>query len=395
MTRNLLGFLAALATAAATTAAPAAAQEPWVSSWYPYLYGNPTDGLTGVIRWQRVQNAPYFLEQSDEKDLVNPLTFRGAVSAEVGAGTLGSLFLRLEARLPGLEPGWRFHALLAGERQGRFGFYGVGSDLELTDQADPNANLYRVHRNRFLARVEVTRTIAGPLRLALGAFFDHTRFTALADSSIFGTRFSRPVRRSNLTIRPALVVDTRDREFTPSRGVLLELGGGFGTAAESSLGVVADGAWHSLWYAQAKGYLSPREGTVLAARGVVRRLGEEAPLSARSMVLGWEREFGVAGADGHRSFPAGALAATEVALVSAEVRHDLLNAGDFGAVTLLAFLDYAHLEDRRASSADPATNQFGGGGGVAIRVLRSAILSMSFATGTHGFTFGMGTGWNF
>lgn len=389
MTRLVLALFAVL------DAVPAVAQEPWASSYFPYLLGNPTDGLMGVLRWQRVRNAPYYLEQTDEKDVINPLTFRGAVSTEVGAGTLGSRFVRVEARLPGLALGWRFHGLLAAERQGRFGFYGVGSDIEVADQADPNANVYRVHRSRLLARAEVTRTIAGPLKLAIGAFFDYTRFTSLPDSTLFGTRFAAGVRRSNLTVRPALVLDTRDREFTPSRGVVLEIGMGIGTAAESSLGIKADGSWHPLFYAQAKGYASIREGTVLAARGLFRRLGDDAPLSARSMVPGWEREFGLAGSDGHRSFPAGALAASEVELVSGEIRHDLLNAGDYGSVTLLGFVDYARLDDRRSLQSDAATTQFGGGGGVAIRILRSAILSMHFAGGTHGFNFTMGAGWSF
>ncbi len=385
----------ALAVIAGFFAVPAAAQEPWASSYFPYLLGNPTDGLMGVVRWQRVRNAPYFLEHTDEKDVINPLTFRGAVSAEIGAGTLGSRFVRVEARLPGVRPGWRFHGVLAAERQGRFGFYGVGSDIEQTDQADPNANVYRVHRDRLLARAEVTRTVVGPLKIAIGAFFDHTRFAALPGSTLFGTRFGTDVGRSNLVIRPALVLDTRDREFTPSKGVLLEVGAGLGTARESSLGNPADGSWHGLFYAQAKAYASIREGTVVAARGVWRSLATEAPLSARSMVPGWEREFGVAGPDGHRSFPAGALVARGIEMASAEIRHDLLNAGDFGAMTLLAFVDYARLDDQQSLGLVRSTDQFGGGGGVAIRILRSAILAMNFAGGTHGFNFTMGTGWTF
>ena len=384
----------AFALMAVLGAVPVTAQEPWASSYFPYLWGNPTDGVMGVLRWQRVQNAPYYLARSDA-DVINPLTFRGAVSAEVGAGTLGSRFARVEARLPGLWPGWRVQGLVAAERQGRFGFYGVGSDLDLTDSDHPNANIYRAHRSRVLARVEVTRTLVGPLKLSLGAFFDYTRFSRLPDSTLFGTRFGQSVRRSNLVIRPALVVDTRDREFTPSRGVLLEVGAGFGTAAESSLGAKADGSFHPLFYAQAKGYASIREGTVLAARGLVRLLGDDAPLSARSMVLGWEREFGVGGADGHRSFPAGALAASEVELVSGEIRHDLLNAGDFGSVSLVGFVDFARLHDARSLQLVKATTEFGGGGGVSLRILRSAIVSLGFAGGSHGFNFTMGTGWSF
>ena len=81
-------------------------------------------------------------------------------------------------------------------------------------------------------------------------------------------------------------------------------------------------------------------------------------------------------------------------LLSAEIRHDLLNVGELGAVTLVGFADYASVGDPNALRAQ-RTSQFGGGGGVAVRVLRSAILSVNFAGGKNGFNFSMGTGWAF
>jgi outer membrane protein assembly factor BamA len=374
---------------------PAAAQEPWRSSYFPYLLGNPTDGAVVALRWQRTQNAPYFLERSDEKDVVNPLTFRGAISAEAGIGTLGSRWLRLEARVPGLAKGWRFQGSLAAERQGRYGFYGFGSDLDSARQApNPNANAYRTHRQRWVARAELTRTISGPLRVSLGASFDRTEFSALPGTTLFGGRFPGSITRSNLQLRPALVLDTRDREFTPNRGVLVEAGAGFGTGPEGSPGVKADQSVYALAYAQIKAYQALRPGTVVAVRGLIRTLEDQAPLSARSTLFGWEREFNLAGAEGHRSFPTGALVGTDVTLLSLDLRHDLLNAGDLGAVSLVGFADYANVDD--PLSAKPgATSQWGGGAGVALRILRSAILSANFAGGSHGFNFSMGTGWAF
>lgn len=371
-------------------ATPALAQEPWRSSYFPYVLGNPTDGFVGAFRWQRTQNAPYFLERSDQEDVINPITFRGAVSAEAGAGTYGSRFVRLEARLPGLSPGWRFHSVLAAERQGRYGRYGFGSDLDIVvPGVDPNDNLYRIHRTRYLARAEVTRTIAGPLRLSLGTFFDHTRFTPLSGSA-GGIRRSR----SNLQIRPVLVLDTRDREAIPGKGVLLEFGAGFGTGPESPGGAKADQSVYGFAYGQIKAYQSIRPGTVLAARALVRTLEDQAPMSARSTVWGWEREFDLSGSDGHRSFPMGTLSGGDVTLLTAELRHDLLNAGDFGAVTVIGFLDWARVADSWAANPKP-TKQLGAGGGLALRVLRSAILTANFAGGSNGFNFSMGTAWAF
>jgi hypothetical protein len=381
--------------AAVLVAQPLTAQEPWKSSYFPYVMGNPGDGVMFLARWQRTQNAPYFLSKTDAEDVVNPITFRGAVSAEIGIGTLGSRVGRIEFRAPGLKPGWRFHASVGAERAGRYGYYGLGRDLEQADgTADPNANRFRVERTRYVARAEVTRTLGGPVRLALGAFFDRTGFSAVDGTTLFGSRFANPVRRTNLTIRPALIYDSRDHEFTPSNGVLGEVGAGAGSGRESPLGVRDDQSWHGFAYAHVRGYLSLREGTVLAGRVLALTREGRAPLSALGLVPGWEREFNLAGADGHRSFPAGAIAGTDVELLSVEIRHDLLNAGDLGAVSVFGFVDYAGFEDSRSILLG-RTTQFGGGAGVAFRVLRSAVLTTNFAAGKHGFNFSMGTGWSF
>ncbi|MDX2059751.1 MAG: BamA/TamA family outer membrane protein [Gemmatimonadales bacterium] len=382
-----------LAVLLAAAAAPAAAQEPWRSSYFPYLMGNPTDGFTVVGRWQRTRNAPYFVSRTDTEDVINPITFRGALSAEAGIGTLGSRFARVEFRAPGLVDGWRFRGLLGAERVGRFAYYGLGGDIERAESAaDPNASFYRVHRSRYLSRAEVSRKIHGGLRVALAAALDRTDFNRLRDSSMFASQVGARVARTDLVLRPALVLDTRDLEFTPGNGLLLEVGAGFGTARESNPG--DDQSLYAFGYAHLRGFISPREGTVIAGRYLVRAMEDAAPFAARFGLPGWERDVSFSGPDGHRSFPTGALAGTGVQLASLEVRHDLLNAGDLGAVTFVGFTDFAHVEDN-AARFRYQTDQWGGGAGVALRVLRSAILSINFAGGANGFNFSMGTGWAF
>lgn len=385
-----IGLMGLLAT-------PVVAQEPYRSSYFPYVIGNPADGAMLVARWQRTQNAPYFISQSDDRDVINPVTFRGAFSIEAGIGTSGSRFGRVEFRGPAVVDGWRFRGYLAAERHARFGYYGFGGDYERTETAaNPNSDEFRIRRVRYLAQGEVTRRIAGPLRFALGASFDHTDLLPLEPTnSRFRTDFGGAVERSNLLVRPALVLDTRDREFTPGNGVLLEVGGGLGTGgSRGTFGEAGETQSYGLFYTHLRGYVSPRDGTVLAGRVLFRALDDEAPLSARFTIPGWERELATAGAEGHRSFPLGALAGSRFTLASLELRHDLLNAGDFGAVTLLGFADWAQSRDGRALTFD-RTSQFGGGGGVAVRVLRSAILTANFAGGANGFNFSMGTGWTF
>jgi hypothetical protein len=361
-----------------------AAQTPWRTSYFPYPIGNPTDGAMLIARIQRVKDAPYFLPKSGERDVVNPLSFSGAWSAEAGAGTLGSWVVRSDFRAPGLVPGWRFQASVAAERTGHLGFYDLGGGfVDLPDARAEGANddFFRVHRRRFFAQAEATRQLTGRLRLALAARLDHTEFSPFSDSTLWLERFGRSsVSSTDLVIRPALVFDTRDREFVPANGALIEAGGFLGTAGSYG------GA-----YAHARGYVSLRPGTVLAGRILFREMDSDAPLAPRLYVLGWEREMSTAGASGHRSFPLGAIASSRLVLGSVEVRHDLLNAGDFGAVTALGFVDYGFGRDPGFGRA----NAFGGGAGVALRVLRSAILTLNFAAGPNGFNFSMGNGWEF
>ena len=69
--------------------------------------------------------------------------------------------------------------------------------------------------------------------------------------------------------------------------------------------------------------------------------------------------------------------------------------GDYGAVTLLGFVDGGRVFEREKFSLTTSGWEVGGGGGVALRVLQSALLTFNFAGGPDGFTFSMGTGWSF
>lgn len=376
----------------ALASSSAAAQAPWKTSYYPYVIGNPADGVMLVARWQRTQNAPYFISRSDAEDVVNPITFAGTVSAEAGYGTRGSRFGRIEFRGPGLVKGWRFRGVLGAEHRARFGYYGLGGDLEAAEGADQDTDTYRVRRNRYQFGAEATRRLSGPFRFALAASLTRTEMDAPSTTLFDHDRAGR-YRNTDFVVRPALVLDTRDREASPSKGVLLEAGAGFGTGREP-ITTADDKHLYGFGYFHFRGYVSIREGTVVAVRTMVRTMEDAAPLSARYVVPGWEREFGLAGWDGHRSFVEGSLAGTDVDLATFEVRHDLLNAGDLGAITLIAFADYAHVSDNLARIRKD-TDQWGGGGGIALRVLRSAHLTTNFAGGSQGFRFSMGTNWSF
>jgi hemolysin activation/secretion protein len=125
-------------------------------------------------------------------------------------------------------------------------------------------------------------------------------------------------------------------------------------------------------------------------------MGASAPLDARYTLPGWERDVTVlGGADSHRSFVPGRFVGTGLVLGSVEVRHNLLDLGGLGAVTLIAFLDAGRVFGPKDFQWTAKGWKVGGGGGVAIRVLQSAPLLLNFAGGPDGFRFTMGNGWSF
>jgi hypothetical protein len=138
-------------------------------------------------------------------------------------------------------------------------------------------------------------------------------------------------------------------------------------------------------------------GTVVAGRIAYRGVGKNAPLEARYGFPGWERDLPVVGgAESDRSFVRGRLLGRNVGLASLEVRHNLLDVGDYGGVTVIAFSDAARAWD--SDAVGPTVHKrwkVGGGGGVAVRILRSALLTINFAGGPDGFVFSMGNGWSF
>jgi hypothetical protein len=382
-------LLAAMLWAAAPLGA-VAAQAPWAISYFPYPFGNPTTGPMLVARFQVAQQADYFAR----------VPFTGIFSVEAGASTLGSRFARTRFHAPGLVDGWRFLAEAGAERESRFGYYGLGPDAAATPPPPgpegPPPFPFRVRRARYWIQGEVTRRIIGPLQVAAAAGVEHDRWSALPGTSVFRDQFGAALEQTDLRGRLSLVLDLQDREFVTAKGLLAEAGLIIGRGGEDrNLGVIPQGSY-SGWYAHVRGFVSPREGTVVAARAVARQVSPEATLAARFTLPGWERDVvAPGGADSHRSFVRGRWGGRGLGLASLEVRHNLLDVGDYGALTILVFSDAALVTEPGGFDLDLPDFEVGYGGGLALRVLRSALLTFNFAGGPDGFVFSMGNGWAF
>lgn len=385
-------------------AAPLSAQDalPWRSSYFPYLIGNPSTGLMLVGHYHLARPADYEAR----------VPFDGIFSAEAGWSTNNSRFVAAKFRGPILVPGWRFAADAGAGRESSFGYYGQGEDgsnESLTPDRLFGEEFFRVRRTRYFVRGEVTRRLAGPFSVAVGGAFTHYRFASAQDGSVFDSDYlTKPLFGSDLTGRLTLLLDTRDDEWIPEKGAFFEAGlyGGTGKFESRFLppaggppGPIAPsftGGGYSGGYLHLRGYVSPRGGTVIAGRFAARALDKGAPLDARYTLPGWERDITVlGGADSHRSFVPGRFAGRGLLLASLEIRHNLLDLGDLGAVTLIGFVDGGRAFGANSLRWTLEDWKVGGGGAVAIRLLRSAPLVMNFAGGPDGFVFSMGNGWAF
>jgi outer membrane protein assembly factor BamA len=351
---------------------------PWRTSYFPYLSGGSNDGPVLNFRVYHWQAAEY-------EDRV---TANAALSAEVGITPRGGRHAFLQFRAPQILQGWRLDAKVAAAREVRFGYFGLGNDTEYNEDAVTEAQpfLYRVRRTRYRGFVEVTRELGGPLQLALLGGIERARFTSLPGPSTFANDFEPDeLKQTDVSGRLALVYDTRDNEFNTHQGLLLEAG--------AQLGSGGDG--YTRLYTVLRGYLSVREGTVVAGRIVASGIGGAPSLDARYRIPGWEREIPVLGGEySHRSLDTGRLAGRHLLFANLELRHDLLPFGDLGAITLLGFVDAGRVfeEDFKLTLDDL---KVGGGGGVALRILRPTIFTFNFAGGPDGFNYSVGSGWMF
>jgi hypothetical protein len=352
---------------------------PWRTSYFPYLSGAANDGPALVGRIRYWQPAEYEAR----------VTTTAALTLDAGLTTRGSRGVTAQFRAPLLREGWRFFALAGADRLVRYGFFGLGNETVYDKDAVTDAQpfFYRLRRTRYRGVVEVTRRLRGPLQVALQADAEQVRFTSLPGPSVFALEVpSEELEQDDLAGRLALVYDSRDNEYDTHKGLLLEAG--------TQVGSGNDG--YTRQYAILRGYLQVREGTVVALRLAGSGMGGHPTLNARFTLPGWENPIPVLGGEySHRSLDTGRLSGKGTLFGNLEVRHDLLPFGDLGAVTLLAFLDAGRVFEEESFSLTTEHMKVGGGGGFALRILRSSIFTFNFAGGPDGFNFSVGNGWAF
>jgi hypothetical protein len=358
---------------------PESYQSPWRTSYFPYLAGGTNDGPVLAFRVRYWQPAEY----------EDPVTANGALNADVGITPRGGRHAYLELRAPQLIEGWRLYAKAAAVREVRFGYFGIGNDTEYNKDAVTDAEpfLYRVRRTRYRLSTEITRQLGrGPLRAAILGDLENARFTSLPGPSQFAADQGAELKQTDVSGRLALLYDTRDNEYNTHQGLLLEIGAQVGSGGDG----------YTRLYTVLRGYLTIREGTMIAARFAASGMGGTPSLDARYTIPGWEKEISVLGGQySHRSLDTGRLAGRHVLFGNLEVHHDLLALGDLGAITLIGFVDAGRVFEGEHFKITTSDLKVGGGGGIALRILRSTIFTFNFAGGPDGFNYSVGSGWMF
>jgi outer membrane protein assembly factor BamA len=352
---------------------------PWRTSYFPYLSGGSNDGPVLSFRLRHWQAAEY-------EDRV---TANAALNAEAGITPRGGRHAFVEFRGPQILENWRFDAKVGAAREVRFGYFGLGNNTDYNKGAVTDAQpfLYRMRRTRYRGMLEVTRRLNGPLMVAALGDVESARFTSLPGPSTFASDFGAgELKQDDVSGRLALIYDTRDNEFNTHQGLLLEAGAQVGSGGEG----------YTRLYTVLRGYLTIREGTVLAARIAASGMGGTPSLDARYMIPAWQREIPVLGGQySHRSLDTGRLAGKHTLFGNLEVRHDLLAFGDLGAITLLGFVDAGRVFENENFKLTADDLKVGGGGGIALRILRSTIFTLNLAGGPDGFNYSVGSGWMF
>jgi hypothetical protein len=352
---------------------------PWKDSFYPYFPSLANDFPLLMIHYEQRKGADYFARTP----------YAGLFSFDFGASTRGSRQALARLHAPLLVEKWRFTASAGAVRAARFGFFGLGNDTEYDGDLVRNSQpfFYRARRTRYLAEAEVSRRLARPVYLSVAAGVEHSVLSDLPRPSTFRNTFgSSDVEDTDARGRLTLVFDTRDNEYNTTRGLF----------AQASLTAGSGGDNYTRVSGDLRGYVTVREGTVLAGRVAGSSLSKDAPLNARFEMPVWEGEVSVlGGANSHRGVDYQRFTGRGVLFANAEVRHDLLNLGDLGAFTLIAFLDAGRVFEQEDFELTTEDWTVGGGGGLALRFLRFTQWVFNFGTGPDGFQFSAGTGWAF
>lgn len=315
----------------------------------------------------------------------------GRIALDIGASTLGSFAFVVNAQAPAYWDGWRFGLTLGLTRANRFGYYGQGNGTRYDrDSTAGRSHFYRVSRSSRAARLTVQRKVAGPVRVLVGGTADRTDFRELPGESVFrrervaGTIGAGDIHFNDGVVRAGVVLDTRDLEVDPHRGVFAEA-------------LVGSGRGYTRKSATVRVYVHALERLVLAARLGGESITGTVPLGALQT---FETSDGSASAlGGYRSlrgYRDGRFVGPGKLLGGVEARYGLLWAPRLLEIKLFAFYDAGRVfgpgESIRLTRQGLHASM---GGGVAVSLMRNTLVILEGGKGTEGAEVTFSTAWSY
>jgi hypothetical protein len=351
---------------------------PWRTSYFPYITGSGGDIFVAA----RIR--PWLPAEFEDR-----VTYRAAVSFDGGAGIHGSWFSTARFDAPLLWPAWRLVVVGDAAQENRLGFYGFGNNTEydeaLQDSVQPN--YFRVERVHFDGYADLSRRLISRLFVAGRAAVEHARFTALDGPSVFGSQYGPEVEGTDLNGRIALIWDSRNNEYNPRTGLMLE--GGFQAGGTG-------GANYTRLYTVLKGYAPVRPSTVVAARFVASDIRGTPSFNSRFYIPTWETPTSVYGGyTSNRGFPSGRFVGNGVMFGSLELRQDFLALGEIASGVLIAFVDAGRVFEGENFTVDGKALHVAAGLGLGARLLRASLFTANLAKSSEGWRMSAGASWAF
>jgi len=285
------------------------APPPWRRSVFGYPFYSGVEGvdLNATVGYHRASPEGR-LATAGQVDL--SLRYTGA----------GTRIVSLAGAAPGLRPGWRVFALVAGERYARFPYYGVGNasvrSAAIEDSLGPEYYKYDLWRATVF--VAAQRELGPWLRLHVAAQARRYRVRPLGRPTRLGAELAGGAvadtgTAGGLELRAGLVADTRDFEPAPRRGTRVEAVVGRGVAA-------LYGRSYTRALLLGAAYV-PAGRAVVAVRGQVEVASRRIPLPVMAERLtAWGPEDHVGGFATVRASWTGRWLAPDRAVVNAELR---------------------------------------------------------------------------
>ena len=309
----------------------------------------------------------------------------GRVALDVGASTQGSHIAILDAQAPAYWEGWRVGLTLSLTRANRLGYYGQGNstvyDRDSTE-GPGRSYFYRVSRSNRSARLTIQRKVVGPLRVLAGGSLEHTEYRVLPGTNLYQRDSTGPF--NDRVARAGLILDMRDLEVDPHRGVLAEV-------------LVGSGRGYTRTSGSVHAYVHPLNRLIIAGRVGAERITGTAPLAVQQTMETSDGPIvAVGGARSLRGYYDARFVGPGKILAGLEARYGLLWSPRLMEVKLFAFYDAGRVfgpgEDVRFTRRGLHSAL---GGGVALAMLRNTLVLLEAGKGTEPAQVTFATTWSF